>query len=680
MAYTLTNVNTAVTPKTGSGGSGGSVWAWTNTIAGAPYGGWAAVNASCSGASETLIAVSGGTMETTTLNTSGNAGMVMGGVANIPAGSNEFILTNTSTASAKIALAEAIFTPLAPGTPTWVSVTTNGASANVNLSWTASGAANFILERSTNSTGAYTDFTNFLPGTTTSYLDTRVLGGTKYYYVVMAANGVGTNSSVQTNATPVGGPVAPVLGAGASGVRSVTLKWLAPAFGVTNYLVNRATSKGAETQIATTTNTIYVDTGLSNSVTYFYTVTAAGSGGKSLPSNEASAVAMNNNWYVFDNFSLDNIGAGLNGQTGSAGLGLGWTNIGGGNPITVTNDGLTFTDPVGAANFAEYANGAIANVGDYEGGLNIPGTSSAATVFLQFSLPGIQATAGNLTPVGAQTVAMNFEIDNANPPTTLTGTSATGASAQFNYDNYNGGGLFRVNGGGTFYYATISPTAMPYVPIPGNIYNFWFEFNAVKGTYQIYLADASMTGTNLDAGGLGVAPTLMWGTTSPTGTGSVYNYGFRNIAGGASAGQPINYVATGPGEILGTVPQNEFANLYVDRTSFDLTNPVTGAAPSGVGILVQPAPAEAFAGFSASFTCVGSAGVLYQWYQNGTPMTNGGRFSGATSSTLTISNLGARDATSYNCVVSSAAGTAFINSVSVPLTHCDSQRGHLKGR
>ena len=665
MAYTLTNVNTSVAPLTGQAGSGSSVWSWTNTVAGAPYGGWAAVNASCSGGGQTLIAASGGTMETTTLNTSGNAGMVMGGVANIPSGNNQFILTNTTTATAKLAMAEAIFSPVAPGTPTWVSVTSSaaGVPAQVNLSWTSSGAASYILRRSTNSTGAYTDFTNLLSGSTTSYQDTRVIGGTEYYYMVSAANGVATNNSVQTNATPLGGPFPPVLGAGPSGARSITLRWLAPVFGATNYIVKRATTSGAEAQIATTTNTTYVDPGLISGMRYFYTVTAVGPGGQSSASNEASAVAMNNNWHLFDNLSLDNTNAPLNGQTGSAGLGLGWTNLGGGVPVIITNDIVSFSN----ANFGQYASGAPANIGDYEAGLGIPGNGSASTVFLMFSLPGIQPTAGNL-PQGDQTVAMNFEIDNASPPTAMVGTSINGPSAQFNYDNFNGGGVFRVWNGGTPNYVTISPSSVPYVPIPGNVYYFWFQINAAKGTYQVYLADASMTGTNLDAGGLGTAPTLMWGTTSLTGNGSIYTFGFRNIAAGASAGQPVNYIATGPGTPCGTVPQNEFANIYVDPTSNNLTNPVTGAAPTGAIVLQQPLPAQVFAGFNASFTCVGSPGVTYQWYQNGTALTDGGRIMGSTTSTLTISNVTAGDATSYNCIIRSADGSAFATSAAMPLT------------
>ena len=660
-AYTLTNVNVSLAPWTGSSGSAGAnVTSWNSPVACVPYGGFAAVNGACSANIATPFTDSNGGTVLTTTDNEGSTAITMGSIDALPAGNNACLLT--SATAGKMSMCEAIFAPVPPGIPSWVSVTA-GTPAQVNLSWTAVPAANYILERGTNNGGPYTDFTNILPNTVTSYQDRNVLGGTTYYYVLSAANGVATNSTVQTNATPLGGPFPPVLGAGVSGAKSITLRWLAPDFGVTNYLVKRATVSGAETQMATTTATTYVDTGLTNGTKYFYTVTAVGPAGSSLPSNEASAVAMDCNWFLFDNFSLDTTGASLNGQTGSAGLGLGWTNLGGGVPVVITNDDVTF----GGANFGQYASGSPANIGDYEAGLGIQGNSSAATVFLMFSLPGIQPTAGNL-PQGDQTVAMNFEIDNSSPPTAMVGTAVKGPSAQFNYDNYNGGGVFRVWNGGTPNYVTISPTSTPYVPIPGNLYYFWFQINAAKGTYQVYLADASMTGTNLDAGGLGDAPTLMWGTTSTTGTGSIYTFGFRNIAAGASAGQPVNYIATGPGTPCGAVPQNEFANIYVDPTSNNLTNPVTGAAPTGAIVLEQPLPAQVFAGFNASFTCVGSPGVTYQWYKNGTALTDGGRLSGSTTSTLNISEVTAGDATSYNCVIRSADGSAFATSAAVPLT------------
>jgi hypothetical protein len=665
MAYTLTGVDTNATILTNTAAA--QAQSINDTVAGVGLGYWAAVATSASIGTHSTLAItaspSGGTVLTTTDSADGNADMTFGSVSNCPGGSLQFISTaGAANANPKQVLEEAVFAPFVtpPQAPNWAAVTT-GNPAQVNLSWsTVSNATIYLLYRGTNTGGPYTDFTNIVSGT--SYQDRQVLSGTQYYYVVAAANSAGTNSSVQTNATPVGTVFPPVLGGGAAGVGNVGLVWTAP-FGATNYLVLAGTSSGGEVQIATTTTNRFTVSGLSSGSTNYFVVKAVGASGTSGPSDEISVIALGSAWRLFDNFSLDTVGAALNGQTGSAGLGRGWTNIGGGSPILVSNTPA----PFGGANYAQYASGSPTSIGDYEGGLGIPGNSKASTVFLEFSLPGIQPGFGNVT--GSNVVAMNFDIDNANPPTALTGQSAGGPSAQFNYDNSTGFGFFRVLGGNTFYYATIGPANTPYLPIPGNLYYFWFVVNASNATYQIYLADGSMTGTNLDSGGLGAAPTLMWGTTATNGAGSLITFGFRNVTAGGTNGVMVDYIGTGPGSALGTVPQNEFANIYVDRTGQNLTNPVTGQPPTGTPqVLVQPQALQLFAGSTAIFSIVGSAGVNYQWQSNGVSIVDGGRVSGSTTSTLTISNVTGADAANYSCIINNPVTAAFASSVAASLT------------
>ncbi|HEY3862974.1 MAG TPA: immunoglobulin domain-containing protein [Verrucomicrobiae bacterium] len=668
MAYTLSGVNTNIGLLTGTASttSGTTI---NNTVANVSPGDWAAVATSDSSAGETLVITTtptGPAVLTATYGSSGNATQTMGSVSNLAAGGNKFISTSSGAGGTtlKITLAEAIFTPYVPPplAPSFVSVTA-GNPAQVDLSWTASaGASTYILERGETSGGPYTDATNILFGT--SFIDSNVVSGTAYYYIVAAANAAGTNFSGEQSATPVGSPFAPVLGAGATGANTITLHWTA-SFGATNYIIERSTASGAETSYAATTNHIFVDTGLAAGTAYYYEIEAAGIGGTSGVSDESSALALGSDWFLFDNFSEDTVNAALNGQTGSAGLGTGWVNLGGGAPILVTNSS-TF----GGANYAQYTPSSAANIGDYEAGLGIPGNSTASTVFLEFSLPGIQDTIGNAgLTTASNLVAMNFDIDNSSPPGALTGSSATGPSAQFNYDNSTGDGFFRVNGAGTFYYATISPNNTPYLPTPGDVYYFWFVLNATKGTYQIYLANGSMTGTNLDSGGLGAAPTLMWGATSTTGNGSVITYGFRNVSSGGSAGLPINYIGTGPGSTLGTVAQNEFANIYVDPHSQNLTNPVTGLAAVGTPeIFTQPQPVQVYAGASATFTVFASAGVGFQWQSNGVNLADVGTVSGSAASSLTISNVTAADQANYTCIVDNPASAAFAATTPASLT------------
>lgn len=71
----------------------------------------------------------------------------------------------------------------------------------------------------------------------------------------------------------------------------VTLAWNASP-GATNYNVKRATISGNEVTIGSTTNTIYVDSGLVNGQTYYYEVSAVGEGGEGDNSDEVSVLVL----------------------------------------------------------------------------------------------------------------------------------------------------------------------------------------------------------------------------------------------------------------------------------------------------------------------------------------------------------------------------------------------------
>jgi hypothetical protein len=52
----------------------------------------------------------------------------------------------------------------------------------------------------------------------------------------------------------------------------------------------------------------------------------------------------------------------------------------------------------------------------------------------------------------------------------------------------------------------------------------------------------------------------------------------------------------------------------------------------------------------------GPAPLSYEWLKNGQSLTNGGNVSGASSTSLTLTNVGASDAASYNVVLSNSIG------------------------
>lgn len=83
-----------------------------------------------------------------------------------------------------------------------------------------------------------------------------------------------------------------------------------------------------------------------------------------------------------------------------------------------------------------------------------------------------------------------------------------------------------------------------------------------------------------------------------------------------------------------------------------------GQAPPNIA--QQPTDQTVGAGDSALFTIVatGDGTLNYQWQKNQVNISNGGRYSGATTASLTISNCDNNDAGKYRCVVTSIYGSA----------------------
>jgi fibronectin type 3 domain-containing protein len=189
--------------------------------------------------------------------------------------------------------AEANATPAAPVVIAVVpaNVAATAGNAQVSLTWNASaGATSYHVKRATVNGGPYTQVA---APTSTSFTDTGLTNGTKYFYVISAVNSVGESAnSTEVNATPaapVSAPAAPVGLVATVGNTQVVLTWTASS-GATSYHVKRATvSGGPYTQIAAPTAATFTDTGLTNGTTYFYVVSAVNSAGESANSGQTSA-------------------------------------------------------------------------------------------------------------------------------------------------------------------------------------------------------------------------------------------------------------------------------------------------------------------------------------------------------------------------------------------------------
>jgi len=135
-----------------------------------------------------------------------------------------------------------------------------------------------------------------LEGNETTYNDTGVTNGWRYYYKVSALNGVGEGDlSLEVSALPRGVPPAPRNLVARAGDGYVNLTWKVPATNggspITGYKIYRGTSSGNETLLTTVGNVFtYNDTGVTNGQTYYYRVSAMNGLGEGELSEEVSAV------------------------------------------------------------------------------------------------------------------------------------------------------------------------------------------------------------------------------------------------------------------------------------------------------------------------------------------------------------------------------------------------------
>ncbi len=190
---------------------------------------------------------------------------------------------------------------------------------------------------------------------------------------------------------------------------------------------------------------------------------------------------------------------------------------------------------------------------------------------------------------------------------------------------------------------------------PGNNTNLWIDDILIE---QICPALSASAGPNQNS--LCGTSTAMAATTPTVGTGT-----WSVVSGSGSFTSPNSPTSAVTGIGLG-------ANLYRWTVSFGACNTATSDVTitrlQSPAISTPPTAQIACAGSSASFTVSATgAGLTYQWRKGGTPLSNGGNISGATSATLVINPTSASDAASYDVVVSGTC-TPSVTSSAASLT------------
>src|SRR5271155_5050157 len=202
-----------------------------------------------------------------------------------------YVVSAYNSAGQSANSAEVNATPVLPPPAAPTGLAAAAGNAQVSLSWTASATAtSYHVKRSTSS-GAETQIA---APTSTSYTDTGLSNGTKYFYEVSAVNSGGESAnSPEVSATPVApvSPPATPTGLQATGGNAqVSLSWNAST-GAASYNLKRATTNGGpyNTAVASPTASNYSDTTVTNGTTYYYVVSAVNTVGQSANSAQASA-------------------------------------------------------------------------------------------------------------------------------------------------------------------------------------------------------------------------------------------------------------------------------------------------------------------------------------------------------------------------------------------------------
>jgi subtilisin-like proprotein convertase family protein len=120
-----------------------------------------------------------------------------------------------------------------------------------------------------------------------------------------------------------------------------------------------------------------------------------------------------------------------------------------------------------------------------------------------------------------------------------------------------------------------------------------------------------------------------------------------------NAGATIAYTGTNLSTVYAKPPTTTTYTVTASTSCSSGTANVTVNVNQPPAITGQPVTLSLCQGNTAVFNVTATgAGLTYQWYFNGNPLSNGGNVSGATSATLTVANITTADAGNYTVVVS----------------------------
>ncbi|HSW44541.1 MAG TPA: immunoglobulin domain-containing protein [Phycisphaerae bacterium] len=192
-----------------------------------------------------------------------------------------------------------------------------------------------------------------------------------------------------------------------------------------------------------------------------------------------------------------------------------------------------------------------------------------------------------------------------------------------------------------------------------------FGFTPVAtGTYQIYTTNCSTTNSGnpmihkvTHAGGTATVSVCQNTTCSPSACNVWLSLGTFTLNAGTA------YAVT----LDGTTGAGSAPSGNAGRTDAIKWESIQTAQPPT--ITLHPSNQNVCPGATANFsvTATGDGTLSYQWQKNSINVTNGGHYSGCTTTTLTVSSTDSNDAANYRCTVSNAGGSTNSNQAALTL-------------
>lgn len=143
----------------------------------------------------------------------------------------------------------------------------------------------------------------------------------------------------------------------------------------------------------------------------------------------------------------------------------------------------------------------------------------------------------------------------------------------------------------------------------------------------------------------------------------------------ANAWVSLGFYAFNAGSNVGNV---DLSNLNIDASGSMYADAVKWVYVSPPAITRHPDAQNVCPGTTAIFSVAAAGGgtLSYRWQKNGSNLSNGGHYSGVTTTTLTVSSTDGTDAANYRCVVTNVAGSATSNPAALTLKAATSITQH----